>query len=90
MEKSFLEQFTGEYEILGTIMTVSLKGEQALSVSLPGEPDQELVPYKGTEFQAKGLSSLSIDFKLDASGKASEALITMPYGAFTAKRNNSA
>jgi CubicO group peptidase (beta-lactamase class C family) len=86
MEKSFLEQFTGEYEVLGTIMTVALKGEQTLSVSLPGEPDYELVPYKGTEFHAKGLSSLSIEFKYDASGKASEALITMPYGAFTAKR----
>jgi CubicO group peptidase (beta-lactamase class C family) len=86
LEKSFLEQFTGSYEILSTIMTVALKGEQTLSVSLPGEPDYELVPYKGTEFQAKGLSSLSIEFKINASGKSSEAMITMPAGVFIAKR----
>ncbi len=88
--KSFLEQFTGAYEILGMVMTIALKGEHTLFASLPGEPDYELVPYKrtgqGAEFQARGISGLSIEFKIDASGTVSEALITQPDGTFTARR----
>ncbi len=85
-DKSFLEQFVGEYEVLEMIATVTLKGEHALSISLLGEPEYELVPYKGTEFQFKGVSSASIEFKFDASGKVSEAIITQPFGVFTAKK----
>ena len=92
MEKHFLEQFTGAYEVLGMIMTIALKGEHTLFASLPGEPDYELVPYKrteqGAEFQAKGISGVSIEFKIDGSGAVTEALITMPDGTFTAKRKS--
>lgn len=84
LEKSFLEQFTGIYEVMGMPMTVALKGETALITSLPGQPDQELVPYKGTEFRVKGLSGYSLEFKSDESGTITEALLAMPYGAFTA------
>lgn len=84
LEKSFLEQFTGIYEAMGMPMTVALKGETALMVSLPGQPDQELVPYKGTEFRVKGLSGFSVEFKGDESGAITEALLVAPYGAFTA------
>jgi len=89
-EKSFLEPFTGAYEVLGMIITIALKGEHTLSASIPGEPDYELVPYKrteqGAEFQVKGISGMNIEFKFDTSGAVSEALITQPDGTFTAKR----
>jgi CubicO group peptidase (beta-lactamase class C family) len=89
-ERSFLEQFIGAYEILGMVMTIALKGEHTLFASLPGEPDYELVPRnrtdQGAEFQAKGISGVSVEFKIDASGNVTEALITQPYGTFTAKR----
>ena len=89
-EKSFLGQFAGAYEVLGMIITIALKGEHTLYASIPGEPDYELVPYKrteqGAEFQARGISGLSIVFNFDASGTVSEVLITQPDGTFTAKR----
>ncbi len=85
-EQSFLEQFVGIYEVMSMNMTVALKGEHTLSASISGQPEQELVPYKGTEFQLKGLSGFSVEFKKDDSGKVTEATVTMPYGVFTAKK----
>ncbi len=85
-EKSFLEQFTGIYEVLGMPLTVALKGEKALIVSLPGQPDLELVPYKGTEFRVKEHSNISVEFKLDATEKVTEAVLIQPNGVFTAKK----
>ena len=85
-DRSFLEQFTGLYEVMGMTMTVALKGENALTVSIPGQPTLELVPYKDTEFHVKGLSGFSVEFKRDESGAITEALLVEPYGAFTAKK----
>ena len=34
MERNFLQKFVGEYELSGTIMTVSLKGEKTLAMQL--------------------------------------------------------
>ncbi|HLI07367.1 MAG TPA: serine hydrolase [Ktedonobacteraceae bacterium] len=86
LDKSFLEQFTGLYEVMGMPLTVALKGEKALIASLPGQPDQELVPYKGMEFRIKGHSGFSVEFKSDEAGVITEALLTQPYGAFIAKK----
>src|SRR5207245_11037341 len=73
-DKSFLEQFVGEYEVIGMTMIIALKGEKALVVSLPLQPEVELVPYKGTIFHVKGLSGYSIEFKLDEAGRGDEGI----------------
>jgi CubicO group peptidase (beta-lactamase class C family) len=85
-EKSFLERFTGEYEVFGMPLTVALKGDTTLMVALPGQQAYELVPHKGTEFSFKGLSAYSIEFKSDPSGAVTEALLTQPGGVFTARK----
>jgi CubicO group peptidase (beta-lactamase class C family) len=85
-EKSFLERFVGVYEIAGVNVTISLKGENTLQASLPGQPDYELVPYKDTEFTLKGLSGFSVAFTADASGAVASAVITQPNGVFTATK----
>jgi CubicO group peptidase (beta-lactamase class C family) len=86
MEKSFLEKFVGEYELSGTIMTVTLKGEKALFLSVPGQPEYELVPYKGAEFNLKGLAGFSVEFIVDEAGAVKEAKVTQPNGVFAAKK----
>ena len=86
-DPSFLARFVGEYRLLGAPMTVLMKGEQALLVRLPGQPDFELEPYRGTEFTFKGLSGFSIEFILDEVGAVSEAIITQPGAVFTAARD---
>jgi hypothetical protein len=65
---------------------VSLKGEKTLYLSVPGQPEYELVPYKGTEFNLKNLTGFSIEFITDESGAVKEAKITQPNGVFTAKK----
>ena len=86
MEKSFLEKFVGQYEYQGIVVTIALKGDKTLTASVPGQPEYELVPYKGTEFNLKGLQGFSVEFKLDESGKAVEASFKQPNGTFTFKR----
>ncbi len=86
MEKSFLEKFTGEYMLGEEKSTVFLKGDKTLYLFVPGQPEYELVPYKGTTFNFKALSGFSIEFIMDESGKVTEAKVTQPNGVFTAKK----
>jgi hypothetical protein len=58
----------------------------ALRLTLPGEPQYELVPTKGLAFELKGLPHFSVEFTKDASGKISEAVFSQPDGVFHAKR----
>lgn len=86
MEKSFLEKFLGEYVLGEVTVTISLKGEKTLVLFVPGQPEYELVPYKGTEFNLKNLPGFSIEFIMDESRNVTEAKITQPNGVFTAKK----
>jgi hypothetical protein len=85
-EKSFLEKFVGLYDFGGVMATVALKGDNALTLTVPGQPVYELVPYRGTEFNLKGMQGYSVEFKTDASGKVTEMVSHQPNGAFTAKK----
>jgi hypothetical protein len=72
-ERSFLEKFCGEYELQGQLFTVQIKGENTLIVVVTGQPEMELVPYKGTEFNIKAAPNASVEFILDAAGAVVEA-----------------
>jgi CubicO group peptidase (beta-lactamase class C family) len=85
-EKPFLEQFTGEYELLDRSITVSMKGEGRLVLSLPDQPDYELIAYQGAEFTLKGLPGFSIEFKRDEAGAVTEAVVTQPNAVFMARK----
>ena len=89
IDKRFLEKFAGEYEVIGLTMTIALKGEQSLVVSLPMQPEFELVPYKGNTFHLKGLSGYSIEFKPDEVGNVTEAIVEQPSGVMIATRKAS-
>ena len=85
-EKSFLKQFTGEYELHDRSAIVSLKGEDTLMLSIPGQPEHELVPYQGTEFTLKGLPGFRIEFNQDEAGIVSKAVVIQPNAVFTARK----
>jgi YD repeat-containing protein len=76
-ERSYIEAFTGQYEFPGspTPLTISLRGDHVLVASLPGAPDLELLPRRGTAFDVKDQSGVTIEFKRDASGKITEAAL---------------
>jgi CubicO group peptidase (beta-lactamase class C family) len=76
-ERSFIEPFTGDYEIAGSPvpLKVSLRGENSLIISVPGQPDYKLNPKRGTAFQLADIPGITIEFKRDAQGKVSEAVL---------------
>lgn len=85
-ERSFLVKLCGSYELQGQLLTIQIKGENTLVVTLPGQPPMELVPYKGTEFNIKGVPGYSVEFKPNAAGEVTEAVFHQPNGTFTAKK----
>lgn len=74
-ERSFLEPFTGDYDLFGSTLSVALEGDHTLIATSPGRPKLELVPKHGTMFDIKGRSGESFEFKADASGKVTEAVL---------------
>ena len=74
----------GEYEIAGQISRFELKSDSILTLTVPGQPVYELVPYKGTEFNVKGLSGFSLEFKQEKDKKVSAVIFKQPNGIFTA------
>jgi len=83
--KTFLAQFVGEYELMGMMVTVTLRGEDALLASIPGQGDVILEPYQGTTFNLKGMPGFSFEF-VQENGAVTEVKITQPNGTFTAKK----
>lgn len=86
MERGFLEKFVGEYALGEATATVYVKGENTLFLSVPGQPEYELVPYRGTTFNFKILAGYSIEFIMNESGEVIEAKVTQPNGVFTATK----
>ena len=85
MEKSDLEKFLGEYDISGTIIKVTLRGESTLIMTVPGQPDYELIPLGNQVFNIKGLEGYSVKFNQDGD-KVSEIVFNQPNGVFSAKK----
>lgn len=76
-QRSFIEAFTGDYEIQGSPvpLKVSLRGEDSLILTIRGQPDYKLNPKRGTTFQLADFSAITIEFKRDAAGKVTEAVL---------------
>jgi hypothetical protein len=76
-ERGFVEAFSGQYELPGVPvpLTVTLRGDHTLVASIPGQPDYELNPKRGTTFQVADFSGVTMEFKRDASGKVTEAVL---------------
>ena len=85
-ETSFLRQFTGEYDAPGRPWTVSLAGESGLQLIFPGAPPRKLIPRHGTRFDVQDSTGVTLEFKLDASGKAQEVVVYTPDSAVVVPR----
>lgn len=76
-DRTFIEPFAGQYEIPGspTPLTIALRGDHTLVASNPGSPDLELLPKRGTTFDVKDQSGVTLEFKRDTTGKVTEAAL---------------
>lgn len=84
MEKASLDKFTGDYDVSGQKLVVSLRGDK-LILSVAGQPDYELVATGENEFNFKNLDGFSVKFN-EQSGKITEMILNQPNGVFTAKK----
>lgn len=80
LQKSILEPLAGQYQLGPATATVALRGDTAITLTLPGQPVYELVPTGGLKFLIKGLTGYSLEFKAD------ELVFYRPNGTFVAKR----
>jgi CubicO group peptidase (beta-lactamase class C family) len=85
-QRAFLERLAGNYEIMGMVLAITLKGEDTLVATLPGQPSLELIPYRGTTFNLKGLTGASLTFHLGESGPAGSVELVQPGAVLPAKR----
>jgi CubicO group peptidase (beta-lactamase class C family) len=85
-QKNFLEPFAGVYQIGRQALTVALRGEDTLTLTVPGQPVYELLPRQGTSFDLKGIPGFSVEFRKDAAGAWNDLVLHQPNGIFVAKR----
>jgi CubicO group peptidase (beta-lactamase class C family) len=80
MQKTFLQPLSGEYQFGPLVAVVALKGDAALTLTMPGQPVYNLVPVRGTKFNIKELNGYSVEFKTD------ELVFYQPSGTFSATK----
>jgi len=84
-DPSFLKQFEGGYELMGLDVTVALRNDNVLMITVPGQPSYELDPYRGTEFNLKDFSGYSVRFMKEKE-KVTEAIFIQPGAVLSAKK----
>jgi hypothetical protein len=85
VDKATLERYAGEYELGGMEVKFYLKGGETLYLTVPGQPEYELIATSKDKFSIKSLDGFKIEFT-DNAGKISEATFIQPNGTFKAKR----
>jgi len=80
-----LRTLIGDYVLNGMTVTLALAGD-SLRLTVPGQPQYELVPTQGLNFDIKGMAGFSVEFRKDAAGKVTAAVFHQPNGVFTATR----
>jgi CubicO group peptidase (beta-lactamase class C family) len=85
-ERSFLERLAGTYEVMNMPLVIALKGEDTLSGTLPGQPSFELEPYRGTTFLWKGVTGVSLTFRVGEDGPADSIELVQPGLVLEARR----
>jgi len=62
-ERTFLEPFTGDYDVPGSPLAVALRGDNNLVLIQPGRPPLALRPTHGTTFEIESLPGEYMEFK---------------------------
>ena len=82
---AYLKQFAGDYAFRGQTLTVRLRSDDTLTLTVPGQPTYELAPTSEYAFTLKDQSGFSVEFK-KTNGTPSKMVLHQPNGTFTAER----
>jgi len=85
VSKDELQKYAGEFELSGITITTKVK-DGALRMTVPGQPEYELVPTDKDKFSLKGLSGFNVQFNLNDKGEVTELLSIQPNGTFKATK----
>jgi len=81
-----LSRYVGSYELGGMVARFYMKG-QGLALSVPGQPEYDLISVGQDKFVIKNLAGYKIEF-VETAGKYAEAVFVQPNGTFRAKRKD--
>ena len=80
-----LQRLCGTYAMGPIEIVVALRGDQVLTVTIPGAPPFELQPAgRGLRFEVKEQPSVTAEFELDETGAVAR-LVVQPLGIFLPK-----
>jgi CubicO group peptidase (beta-lactamase class C family) len=85
VDKDVLSQYVGEYELGGMIAKFYLKGGETLFLTVPGQPEYELIATSEDRFSIKNLDGFKIEF-VKSGQVIQEAIFQQPNGNFKAKK----
>ncbi|MBL7873474.1 MAG: serine hydrolase [Cyclobacteriaceae bacterium] len=85
VDKATLEKYAGEYELGGMVAKFYLKAGETLFLTVPGQPEYELIATGKDKFSIKSLDGFKIEFTT-LEGKVTEAIFIQPNGTFKGKR----
>lgn len=85
VDAKILEQYVGEYDLMGTEIKAYIKDENVLYVFVPGQPEYALIPTAEHKFNFKTLEGFKIEF-IETDSIINEVKFIQPNGTFVAKR----
>src|SRR5579871_605314 len=81
-----LKKYAGNYELSGLEIKVLIKDGKTLTLSVPGQPEYELVPVDTNKFSIKTLTGFTIKFTVNDKNEVTELFSVQPNGTFKATR----
>lgn len=85
VSKSMLEQYAGNFEIMGAELRIYLKGDK-LHMFVPQQPEYELIPTGDDKFSVRDLTGYSIQFLRDNKKEVTAVNLIQPNGTFKAEK----
>jgi hypothetical protein len=73
-----LKKYTGDYDLNGTIVHVTIKNDKTLYLVIPEQPEMELSPISKTKFAVKDMEGFSIEFTVNEKGEVTEFIFSSP------------
>ncbi|MES1225307.1 MAG: serine hydrolase, partial [Bacteroidota bacterium] len=86
ISKDSLQKFVGEYDLNSITLKVFIKNEKILVLTVPGQPEYELVPIDKNKFNIKTLTGFTVQFNVNDKNEVTELLSIQPNGTFKATR----
>lgn len=86
VKASDLEQYVGDYSLMGAIIKIYIKNDSVMYLFVPGQPEYELMPTEKHNFTFKAADGFKVEF-LDSENGITEMNLIQPNGTFKAKKD---